>query len=1254
MKSYPIWKPIVVLAVLAAAALLIYPPSIKLKPGLDLAGGTTLVYDVRVPEDATNPGQVIDDVIAILRDRVDPTGTRNLVWRRQAGNRIEIQMALATAETGERRAAYERELEAFLSRNIDPEALDAALRLPPEERSPRLEAMAGDATQNFEALQELAMAYDALQAINEPYREALERHREAERRLEALETDAVVTIDQRLEAQEAAEEAFARLGPLAADVADARAAYQPLREAVLEQNVEAFELEAIFDLSKTPELGQQVSPRERALEELKQEHPDRAAGIEAVAEAWESYEQVKGPLDDPNDLIALLQSSGVLEFRIAPTPDEPVNFDRYRERLEESGPRAGLDEPYRWFEIDSLQRYIDDPDHREAVRENPEVALANLRGVVGAEYRGKFYVLLANTPDKAMTSEEEWRLADAYRSVDELGRPAVGFDMDPRGSNALSRITRNHIGDPMAILLDGGVITTPTLQAALSTGGIITGNFNAEYVDFLVRTLDSGSLDAQLGDYPILIKTTGPQLGADNLEAGLTAAITALILVAIFMVFYYFFAGLVATIALGANMLIILGLMAMVQATFTLPGIAGIVLTIGMAVDANVLIFERIREELNNKADLATAVRLGFDKALSTIVDANLTTFITALVLFYTATAEIKGFATTLMCGILATLFTSLILSRILVDGYVRLLKGKQLPMLPTVVPALGRALEPNVNWVGKRYGFFVVSVIVMGAGLGMVFARGTEMLDIEFRSGTQVSFEVDYDLEGRAVTPPEAVGVTVEAEAPLVPIDEVRERLSLAAAASAGPGAEFPDDVESTPARRAAFERLVAVAENYDRRFNDELATFAETGDPEDDPGERQDMAQLADAQVVTQGTSAGRFASGFSLATLVTDAQLVSDVVKAAFSDLIDEPPRVSFAGIQRESHLRGPVYPLVETNDEGDLLLGRSINRLDVATPVDEYRGGVAVVMEDIQPTIAIDELEERMTRIRRQPPFDEQGYRKFDVIGIDPAGTDESGRPLYATAVVISTDETTNYAENPAAFERGDGLAAMEWEVVRQAAQRDASLQSVASFSSQVSGTMRQRAIVAMCLSLLAVVAYIWFRFGSIRYGLAAIAALVHDVSIALGLLAISGWLYDNAIGHALLLTDFKIDLAIVAAMLTIVGYSLNDTIVVFDRIRENRGKLAHATPAIVNTSINQTISRTVLTSGTTLLAVGTLYFFGGPGVHGFAFAMIIGVLVGTYSSIAVASPALLVGVKERAAAKGREDADDRAPAPAPAT
>ena len=170
-----------------------------------------------------------------------------------------------------------------------------------------------------------------------------------------------------------------------------------------------------------------------------------------------------------------------------------------------------------------------------------------------------------------------------------------------------------------------------------------------------------------------------------------------------------------------------------------------------------------------------------------------------------------------------------------------------------------------------------------------------------------------------------------------------------------------------------------------------------------------------------------------------------------------------------------------------------------------------------------------------------------------------------------------------------------------------------------------------AVVAIVFSLLAIIAYIWARFGSVRFGMAAVVALLHDVSIAVGMVAASAWLSQTAVGRLLLISDFKIDLPMIAAFLTVIGYSLNDTIVVFDRIRENRGKLATLSPAVINQSINQVISRTILTSVTTLIVLVVMYIWGGPGIRGFNYVMIIGVLIGTYSSIGIATP-LLYGAK----------------------
>jgi SecD/SecF fusion protein len=186
-------------------------------------------------------------------------------------------------------------------------------------------------------------------------------------------------------------------------------------------------------------------------------------------------------------------------------------------------------------------------------------------------------------------------------------------------------------------------------------------------------------------------------------------------------------------------------------------------------------------------------------------------------------------------------------------------------------------------------------------------------------------------------------------------------------------------------------------------------------------------------------------------------------------------------------------------------------------------------------------------------------------------------------------------------------------------------------TVTRFNPEFAANTAQLAIVVVILSWLTIVVYLWLRFGSFRWGLAAVVCLIHDVVIVVGLIAASGWLAGSLVGEALGIASFKIDLPMIAAILTIIGYSVNDTIVVFDRIRENRGKLKALSGNIINRSINQTLPRTILTSLTTLLAVLTMYIWGGPGIRSFNYALLAGIIFGTYSSVAVASP-LLLGFK----------------------
>ncbi|MCH7526713.1 MAG: protein translocase subunit SecF, partial [Planctomycetes bacterium] len=221
--------------------------------------------------------------------------------------------------------------------------------------------------------------------------------------------------------------------------------------------------------------------------------------------------------------------------------------------------------------------------------------------------------------------------------------------------------------------------------------------------------------------------------------------------------------------------------------------------------------------------------------------------------------------------------------------------------------------------------------------------------------------------------------------------------------------------------------------------------------------------------------------------------------------------------------------------------------------------------------------------------------------------------------------VVSDENMPYYDDPLNWEQL--VARPELAVVSDALSTEKSLRKVIQFAPQVAAQAQQQAILAILVALAAIVAYIWIRFGQMQFGLAAIVALVHDLSVTLGMVALAHFVFDSPIGRALGLMDFKIDLPMIAAFLTIIGYSLNDTIVVFDRIRENRGKLTKLTPNMINTSINQTLSRTVLTSLTTFMAVFVMYVFGGPGIHGFSFALMVGVVVGTYSSLGIAAPLL---------------------------
>ena len=273
---------------------------------------------------------------------------------------------------------------------------------------------------------------------------------------------------------------------------------------------------------------------------------------------------------------------------------------------------------------------------------------------------GVFYIV-EELP--VVTGEE---LVDAQPTFDQNGRPAVSFRFNPAGGRKFGNYTAENIGSPFAIVLDNKVISAPTIQSHISGGsGIITGSFTVEETTKLAVLLRAGALPAKMTF--LEERTIGPELGQDSIDAGKIAAIIAAIGVLVFMVLSYGLFGLFADIALIINVALIFGLLSMVGATLTLPGIAGIVLTVGMAVDANVLIFERIKEELKSAKGPARAIELGYEKALSAILDANITTFITAIILFVMGAGPVRGFAITLGLGIMTSVFTAIFVTRLII-----------------------------------------------------------------------------------------------------------------------------------------------------------------------------------------------------------------------------------------------------------------------------------------------------------------------------------------------------------------------------------------------------------------------------------------------------------------------------------------------------------------------------------------------------------------------------------------------------------
>ena len=605
------------------------------------------------------------------------------------------------------------------------------------------------------------------------------------------------------------------------------------------------------------------------------------------------------------------------------------------------------------------------------------------------------YVLQSNRQGKAPLSGGV--VVDASQTYDQLGNAAVSMQMNATGARTWENLTEKAFREAgnIAIVLDDIVYSAPTVSNGAISGGRseITGNFTLNEAIDLANVLRAGKLPASADI--IQSEIVGPSLGQEAIEAGIYSFGIALLFVLFWMVFYYGSSGIFADIALVLNIMLIFGILAGLGAVLTLPGIAGIVLTIGISVDANVLIFERVREELKKGKGLRKSIADGFNNALSSILDANITTGLTALILFIFGTGPIKGFATTLLIGIATSLFTAIFITRLFVDG--RSEKGKGVSF--STPPTASLLSNINIPFLTKRKIAYAISSVMIVASL----------LSLTFQGLNQ---GVDF-VGGRSYT---------------VRFDQVVN----------------PTEIKST-----------------------------------------------------------------------------------------LD------------------PVFGSVEVKTFGEA------NQLKITT---KYK-------VDVEGLEVDNEIQDKLYT----------GLQSYLPDGIS-----------YDAFVNGSSEKQTG-------------------------------IMSSIKVGPTIADDIKKNSYLAVIGSLIVVFLYILLRFRKWQFSLGAVAAVFHDVLIVLGIFSLT---------YKFMPFSMEIDQAFIAAILTVIGYSLNDTVVVFDRIREYLNEHTKwELNDVVNAALNSTLSRTLNTSMTTLIVLLAIFFFGGESIRGFMFALIVGVLVGTYSSVFIATPVM---------------------------
>ncbi|MHC5210217.1 MAG: protein translocase subunit SecD [Planctomycetota bacterium] len=820
--------------------------------------------------------------------------------------------------------------------------------------------------------------------------------------------------------------------------------------------------------------------------------------------------------EESETIKSVIAQVGRLEWRILAADDlrTGLNVEEQRQRLAELlGENIGKlpdeidvttldlsfpDVLYRWVPYSSnvlaQRRGVDDLDEVLVTRDDgttglpPELALRAGDATLPGDYE---LLRIESGTTREFTGAD---IQTAYEDRDSRGFKAVGVTIKPDRASAFGDFSEEYKGRQLAIVLDGRLAQPPAVINDRLEGRFViqagaAGGFKDQEIKDYLTVIRSGSLELK----PRLLyeNTIGPSLGESSIRSGTRAGILALIVTVVFMIGYYRWHGVHAAVTLLANLLALAGLLMLLGATLTLPGMAGLVLTLGMAVDANILIYERMREEADRAKSPAQVIKLGFEKALSTIVDSNITTFITALILYKVGSGPVRGFAVVLMLGILTSVWAALFVGRTMYDALVESGRMK-------VVGKMGRLVKAGVHIDFMRFGqscLRVSAIAVVGGLLAFIFT-GEDKYGLDFLGG--------YKAHVRLAT--EATQGEVKAA-----VDKVF------------PGAQVVSIASESASEGRSRQFVIKVKEG------------------------------AAEVQAAEDSGALERYETGMK-------AALGDMLLPDFFTDLQLTPDNATATtAISGTLNFEAPVQPDAIAARLGFL----SGKQVQAAGPnALSVQGSVAGT--GLAPKVVAQRFKSALS----------------GTLGLAPLS-----EPLVESTTI----------------------------------------------GSRVGTELRDSASRALLLSFLAIVIYIRVRFREYRFGFAAVCALVHDVLITLGVVSLA---------HLFGIVDIELDLAMIAAFLTIIGYSLNDTIVLFDRIRENTPRMDRPLAEVINTSVNQVLARSLLTSITVLLTLLVIFFMnvGQQNVlEGFSFAMIVGVIVGTYSSIYVASP-LLVLFSKRAEGK----------------